>query len=379
MGKSVLLAKIFGTRVRMHPTFLLLLGWIALGQGLTRGPGAAVTGVAFVLLLFACVVAHEFGHVLVARRFGGRTRDIILLPIGGVSRMETMPERPAEELAVAVAGPMVSLLIGLVLLLLVGLPTAKMIESPGFDSLLPRLAAANLFLALFNLVPAFPMDGGRALRALLSIRFGRLAATGTSARLGHLIAGLFVVYGLVSANALLLLIGIFIYFGASAEAAGTEFTKLAQKLTVAEAMCTDVAHVSANRRLADAVAAMVGSGQHVLAIWDCAGRPIGIVTKDGLIRALHRFGWDGIVAEAREQKVATISATQPLSDALRLMESSSAPVLLAVAGDGNLIGVVTRESLADLFMMERAAPEYHPLPTAGLRPRRSVMPVQANG
>src|SRR5512142_2544000 len=125
MRGSITIATIFGTKVRMHLTFLILLAWVAVGEALTRGAEAAVTGTIFVLLLFACVVAHEFGHVLVARHYGGRTRDILLLPIGGVSRMERMPERPAQELAVAIAGPMVSIAIGVVLIALAGFPRAQ--------------------------------------------------------------------------------------------------------------------------------------------------------------------------------------------------------------------------------------------------------------
>src|SRR6478672_9494280 len=177
MRGSVTIVTIFDTKVRMHLTFLILLAWVAVGEALTRGSEAALTGTVFVLLLFVCVVAHEFGHVLVARHYGGRTREILLLPIGGVSRMERIPEGPAQELAVAVAGPAVSIVRGAVLILLAGFPTAQSIQSPTLNGLLPRLAATNLFLAVFNLLPAFPMDGGRALRSLLAMRMDRVRAT----------------------------------------------------------------------------------------------------------------------------------------------------------------------------------------------------------
>ena len=351
MRGSITIATIFGTKVRMHFTFLILLLWVAAGQALTRGTQAAVTGTLFVLLLFACVVAHEFGHVLVARHYGGRTRDILLLPIGGVSRMERMPERPAQELAVAVAGPAVSVALGAVLIVLVGFPTSKSIESPALGALSPRLAATNLFLAFFNLLPAFPMDGGRALRAILAMRMSRLSATRIAALFGHIIAGLFVLLGLFFANPLLLLIGIFIYFGASAEAADTELRQLAHALTVSDVMRSNVRLIDSSASISDAIGLMLHAGQHAIPVIGPEGALAGVATKDGIIRAVHRSGRRAPVNEAVEPVVLTVGSHQKLADALDQMQSQSAPAAVVVNPEGEIVGLLTSDTLADLMLI----------------------------
>jgi len=355
MRGSVTIVTIFDTKVRMHLTFLILLAWVAVGEALTRGSEAALTGTVFVLLLFVCVVAHEFGHVLVARHYGGRTREILLLPIGGVSRMERILAGPAQELAVAVAGPAVSIVLGAVLILLAGFPTAQSIESPTLNGLLPRLAATNLFLAVFNLLPAFPMDGGRALRSLLAMRMDRVRATKIAAHLGHIIAGLFVVLGLVSTNPLLLLIGIFIYFGASAEAADTELRRLAQTLRVSDVMRSNVQPIASSATISDAIALMLQAGQHAIPVIGPDGALTGIATKNSIIRAVHQSGRTASVNEALEPNVLTVPDDRKLGDALNYMQSESAPAIVVVGRHGEIVGLLTSDTLADLMVMGTAA------------------------
>src|SRR5215831_11952195 len=180
MGWSLNIGSIAGTVVRVHITFLLFLGWIFFASWASGGAAAAWQGLAFMLLLFACVLAHEFGHIFTARYFGVSTPDVVLLPIGGVARLERIPEEPWEEFLVAIAGPLVNVAIALALVVLAGaqLKTGNLaaVESPQ-ASLVDRLASVNLFLALFNMIPAFPMDGGRVLRALLASCMGYVRAT----------------------------------------------------------------------------------------------------------------------------------------------------------------------------------------------------------
>ena len=351
MRGSVTIATIFGTKVRMHLTFLILLLWVGAGEALTHGSQAAVTGIVFVLLLFVCVVAHEFGHVLVARHYGGRTRDILLLPIGGVSRMEQIPERPSQELAVAIAGPLVSIAIGAVLMAFAGEPTIKLVESNSFDSILPRLAAANLFLALFNLLPAFPMDGGRALRALLAMRVDRIRATRIAAYLGHAAAGLLVLLGLISVNPILLLIGIFIYFGASAESADTELRQIAEKLTVSDVMRSNVRPISSSASLAEAIKIMLQAGQHAIPVIGPDGTLAGVATKEGIMGAVHRSGRDAPIGEAVERDIPRIGSGQRLSDALELMQTRSVPAVLVVGARAEFVGILTTDTLADVMLL----------------------------
>jgi stage IV sporulation protein FB len=354
MSSAITLATIFGTKVRMHLTFPILLLWVAAVEALTRGAGAALIGVIFVMMLFVCVIAHEFGHILVARHYGGRTRDILLLPIGGVSRMDRMPEGASEELAVALAGPIVSIAIGLILILLVGFPTAKSIQSPELSALIPRLAAANLFLAFFNLMPAFPMDGGRALRAALSMKVGRVRATRLAAHLGHAFGLLLGTFGLMSGNPIILLIGVFIYIGASAEAANTELEEQARSLTVSDVMRTNVSSLESGAPLTAAVDLMLHAGQSVIPVTDLNGKYLGIVTKDGVIRALDRFGKDARMADVVETGVAILSAENKLSDAIARMRGNAVPAVIVVHPRGELAGILTSETLADLMLVHAA-------------------------
>lgn len=352
MRGSITIAKIFGTKVRMHLTFLILLLWVGVGEGLTGGWKAALIGVVFVLLLFVCVIAHEFGHVLVARHYGGRTRDILLLPIGGVSRMERIPERPAQELAVALAGPAVSIGIGVVLFFLFGFPTAKSIENPSLGALLPQIAAMNFVLAIFNLVPAFPMDGGRAVRALLAMRMGRPRATRVAATLGHVMAGLFVLLGLTSKNPILVLIGIFIYFGASAEAADSQLRQVAQTLTVSDVMRWNVRTIGSGATLGDAIELMFQAGQHAIPVIGPDKTLTGVATKEGIIRAVHRSGRGAAIGEAVVRDVPVLTSNQKLADALDLMQSHSAVAVLVVNAQRELVGMLTPETLSDLMIVE---------------------------
>src|SRR3954452_8998914 len=157
MSWSINIGRIAGTAVRIHITFLLFLGWIFISSWYSGGPQAAWTGLAFMVLLFACVLAHEFGHIFTARAFGVATPDVTLLPIGGVARLERIPEKPSEELLVALAGPAVNVVIAIVLLLVLGTMPAGGEPQDTDAGLLDRLLTANLFLAVFNLIPAFPM------------------------------------------------------------------------------------------------------------------------------------------------------------------------------------------------------------------------------
>src|SRR6266700_1528127 len=188
MSWSLNIGSIAGTQVRVHITFLLFLGWIFAASWVSEGSQAAWAGLAFMVLLFTCVLAHEFGHIFTARAFGVATPDVTLLPIGGLARLERIPEKPQEELLIAIAGPLVNVVIAYGLVLLAGahlnMSDLATVESTKV-SLIDRLAAVNLFLALFNMIPAFPMDGGRVLRALLASRLGFVRATEIAALIGQ--------------------------------------------------------------------------------------------------------------------------------------------------------------------------------------------------
>ena len=216
---SITIGRFGGTEVKIHITFILLLAWIAFSAWARGGPAAALDSTLFIVLLFACVVLHEFGHILTARRYGISTPTVTLLPIGGVASMQRLPSNPAQELVVALAGPAVNLVIGLLLIAALGSLNPgdlAQIDNPNL-SLMGRLAIANIFLAVFNLIPAFPMDGGRVLHALLAMRLGGPAATEIAARIGQGLAFGLGFLGLFG-NPLLIFIAIFVYIAAAGEA-----------------------------------------------------------------------------------------------------------------------------------------------------------------
>ena len=359
MGWSLTLGSISGIRVRIHFTFLLLLAWVGLSQWHQDGGNAAVMALAYILLLFACVVAHEFGHILTARRFGAETLDVVLLPIGGVARMKQIPEKPAQELLVALAGPAVNVVIFCLLIAVIG-PNVMAAQisaaSQGGGPDLPlatQLAIANLVLAVFNLLPAFPMDGGRALRALLAMRLGRVMATDIAARIGHFLALLLGVYGLFNGMPLLILVATFIYFGASSEANGTRLHAFADRMRARDAMITRLGQLGPTAVLADAVDLLVHSTQHDIPVLDAMGKPVGLLTRDAIARALHAHGGDYPVIEVMQPGLPTVGADASLDAALRLIETSGVPAVAVVDGHGALAGLITIESLGHLLMLSR--------------------------
>jgi len=196
MRWSFPIGMIAGSEVRIHLTFFLLLAWIGYAHYQQGGMPAAWEGIIFICAVFACVVLHELGHAIAARRYGIRTPRITLLPIGGLAELERMPEKPCEEIGFAIAGPLVNVVIAAILILVFGAvvtaDTMTSMESPARD-FINRLAAINILLVLFNMIPAFPMDGGRVLRALLSIPYPRIRATNIAAAIGQ---GLAIVFGL---------------------------------------------------------------------------------------------------------------------------------------------------------------------------------------
>jgi Zn-dependent protease len=251
MKWSLRLAKIAGIDVYIHATFFLLIGWVALSYWMQEHSLAAtLLGVGFILTMFACVVLHEFGHALTARRYGIKTRDITLLPIGGVARLERMPEDPIQELWVALAGPAVNLVIAALLFL--GLFATASLEPLSKWSLtagpfVQRILLLNVVLVLFNMLPAFPMDGGRVLRALLAIRIEYTRATHIAANIGQAMALLFGFLGFFT-NPFLLFVALFVWIGAGQEASMTQLKSALGGIPIGRAMVTDYRTLSPETR-----------------------------------------------------------------------------------------------------------------------------------
>ncbi|MDE2442367.1 MAG: CBS domain-containing protein, partial [Betaproteobacteria bacterium] len=214
----------------------------------------------------------------------------------------------------------------------------------------------NIVLAVFNLVPAFPMDGGRALRAFLSYRMDRAAATKLATRIGHILAFGFGLFGFVSGYPLLMLVALFVFMGASAENNSTQLHQLARRLRVSDAMITLFSTLPVTSRIGDAVALLIHSTQHNIPIVDGVDKPIGLLTRARLLRALHDLGADGQVADVMRTDVPTVSDQAELDDALRLMDEENFPAVMVADQRGHLIGMVTLENLGQMLLLARLQP-----------------------
>src|SRR6185437_8070380 len=259
MSWSLNIGKVAGTVVRIHLTFLLFLAWIFAAEYASAGSAAAWDGLLFMVLLFLCVLLHEFGHIFTARAFGVQTPYVTLLPIGGVAQLERIPEQPWEEFLIAIAGPLVNVAITVVLVVGFGAalqPSAASAVDNVAIPLVNRLAAVNLFLAVFNMIPAFPMDGGRVLRALLAARLGYVRATKVAAFIGQGVAFALGVIGVFS-NPMLIFIAIFVYLAASSEAHAVALRAMSRGLPVSAAMTTHFATLTPAARLEDAAQALL--------------------------------------------------------------------------------------------------------------------------
>ena len=356
MSWSITIGRVAGSEIRIHLTFLILLAWIGIASYLNGGAAAAVDSVLFIIAVFACVVLHELGHALAARRYGIATPDITLLPIGGLARLARMPEKPGEEVVIAIAGPLVNVAIAALLVLLgakldVSAFTAIDNPAPGF---LSRLAAVNVFLVLFNAIPAFPMDGGRVLRALLAFRLGRRRATEIAAAIGQALAFAFGFLGLISGDAILVFIAIFVYLAASAEAGDVTMNDRASRLPVDRVMIRTFESLPVSATVDEAADALLRTTQHEFPIVDGGGRLRGFLERSAMIRALKSTGPKTPVLDAMNRKVPTIASGERLSRAIRLMQEQQAGEVAVVDAEERLIGYLSRENLAEFMMIEDA-------------------------
>lgn len=351
-----------GIDVFMHATFLLLLGWVALSAYLReQSAPAMLAGVLFMVAIFGSVLLHELGHALTARRFGIRTRDITLLPIGGIARLERMPEKPGQELLVALAGPAVNVVIAtalFTLLTVAGLHATAPTATVG-DPLLAdpavfasRLLWVNVVLAVFNLVPAFPMDGGRALRALLAFGGDYVRATLVAARLGQGIALVLGFLGLLF-NPLLAFIALFVWIGAASESAAVETKASLHGLPTYAAMQTHFQVLATADTLGTAAHRLLGGSQVDFPVLAADGALVGVLTRGALIAGLAELGADARVASVMEKTFVVAHPAEMLSVALGRLEGCGCKSMPVIA-DGRLVGMVTADNIGELMMVRDA-------------------------
>jgi Zn-dependent protease/CBS domain-containing protein len=344
-----------GIGVYIHTTFLLLLGWIAVShllQGYTLL--AALSSIGFMLALFACVVLHEFGHALTAKRFGIKTRDITLLPIGGVARLERIPDNPVHELWVALAGPAVNVVIGAALL--VWLVLSRTLQPLNALSVtggpfLERLLMVNVFLVGFNMIPAFPMDGGRVLRALLAMRLEYTRATQVAAAIGQGLAFLLGFVGLF-ANPMLIFTAFFVWIGAAQESRMVQIKSSLAGIPVSRAMTTEFRTLSADDTLGDAVELIRAGPQHDFPILE-DGQIAGVLTRNDLLAALAKLGQDARVVDVMRREFQVTDSHEMLGAAFSRLQACACHTLPVTHGE-RLVGLLTMDNVGEFLRVQAA-------------------------
>ncbi|MEN3943220.1 site-2 protease family protein [Prosthecobacter sp. SYSU 5D2] len=366
MKWSFKIANVAGTEVRIHLTFFILLALVAM-QGMSGGQGAAgaIDAILFVSAAFLCVLLHEFGHVFAARGYGIRTPDITLLPIGGVARLERMPRKPTHELVVAVCGPLVNVaiagMIAVVLGINVGFNPDYRFEQAGH--FWEKLMIWNLIMVAFNMIPAFPMDGGRVLRALLAMVADYGKATRWAATIGQGIALSVAMWMLFSGtfHPVLLLIAFFIFMAAGQESAAVTQEEATRGLRVRDAMLTDFRTLRADATLQDAAGLLLAGTQQDFPMLDDTGHMIGLLTRKGLVSALDKHGSMHPALEALETCADSLTPVISLGEGLERMRASNCPAIPVYDPvNGQLIGLLTAENIGELLMVRaalRSAPD----------------------
>ena len=355
MGWSIPIFRVAGIQLRIHVTFLLLIAWLAFGYYAQGGSAVALNRVIFVLLLFLCVVLHEFGHAFAAKAFGINTPDITLLPIGGVARLERMPEEPLQELVIAVAGPTVNVVIALGLFLAGGSQAFFNPSTIEGGSLVAQLMTINILLLLFNLLPAFPMDGGRVLRALLATRMTYARATQVAALIGQGFAFVFGFIGLLY-NPFLIFIALFVYIGASQEAALAQMKDVSRRFPVSSAMVREFRTLEASATLNEAVDALLATSQHDFPVVDETGNVAGLLTRHDLIAALRKNDPALHVGDVMRRDVPTVTTGTRFEDAFRIMQECNCPAVPVLDRMKRLVGLLTPENVTELMMVHSAMP-----------------------
>ncbi len=352
---SLFIGSYAGIKVFIHWTFWIIIGWIFLmhfqmGHGRSEG----LAGVVFILVLFACVVLHEFGHALTAKRYGIPTQDITLYPIGGVASLNKIPDKPGQELAVALAGPAVNLAIAGVLYAALAFSgkLAPLSETNliGMNNFWFNLMIANIILALFNLIPAFPMDGGRVLRALLAFRMDKLQATNIAAKVGQFLAILFVFFGFFT-NFWLVFIGLFIFLGASGEAAYEQQKAVLKGVKVKDVMLKNVPSLPAHLSIGAALHSATSTQDSIFLVTE-QGLQKGLLTLQDLIDGLQETEIEAPLSQIMRTDFEAIHEDMPLSDALEKAFHSgieAAPVV----DRGQVVGVLSKKHIQEKLELNK--------------------------
>lgn len=357
---SLYLGSPWGIKIFVHWTFLILIAWIFImhfraGNGIREG----LSGVLFILALFTCVVMHEFGHALTARRFKVYTRDITLYPIGGIASLESMPSKPIEEFQVAVAGPTVNLVIAALLWIyfkstghVLSFENTQNIHMTGAAFGL-NLIYVNIILAVFNLIPAFPMDGGRVLRSLLSMKINASKATSVAVTIGQIIAIAFVFLGFFY-DFWLIFIGLFIFLGAGAESKTEELKHAIEGVKAENIMMTNFMTINSDVTLETAAEKLLGSNEKSLLVME-NGTLLGILDYKNIVEGLHKGQQHQRVADFTTKDIYQFDIDEYISDKL-LQILQGGQSLFPVIKGGKVVGVI---SSGNLYRWLQSRPLFH--------------------
>lgn len=354
---SLTLGNPFGIKVSVHWSFSLLIAWIviiSINQGL--GLSQILIHILFVLTLFACVVLHEFGHSLMAIKLGGKVQSITLLPIGGIANITEMPEKAWDEFLVSLAGPLVNIVIALLLWLYIDIFQGIELTGIEYESInavnFPViLMTANLFIVAFNLIPAFPLDGGRLFRSLLSLRMSRVKATGIAKDIGQLFAIMFIFAGLFF-NPFLIIIGFFVLLGAKAEYEMIKYKDILKDYKVEDIVKTDNEMLDENDTLGKAAEKLAHSYDRGFVITS-GGEYSGILTKSDLIKGLNKQGKNGLVKDVMSRDIEAMSIKMSLFDAYKNIHQKRYDIV-PVEDNGEFRGIIDLESINEFFIMQKA-------------------------
>ncbi|XLS30682.1 site-2 protease family protein [Flavobacteriaceae bacterium M23B6Z8] len=351
------IGRISGIRIEIHWTFIFLIGWIVFLELKRGGDFYSVIGsILFIFVLFACVVLHELGHALTAKNFDIKTEKITLLPIGGIARLEKMPEKPMEELKVAIAGPLVNLAI--VLFLLILFPITSYFQLPAEDliafinegstnSFIFNVFLANIILIVFNLIPAFPMDGGRILRALLATRIDRSKATTIAATLGQILAFFFFIAGLVY-NPFLVIIALFIFLGAFGENQIEQQLSLLKGYTVKDAMLTQLTKVYETYTVRDMISILLAGTEKHFIVVDAKDNLKGVLHFKEILKRANEP--DLQINEILNKEVKTVKPEDPLPNVLKLI-TENRDSYVPVVEKGAVLGAIDISNLSEFILL----------------------------
>jgi Zn-dependent protease/CBS domain-containing protein len=361
MGGAFKIGRFSGIDVRVHWTFFLLLAFFAfLGYQASGSAVGALTSGVTIVALFLCVLLHEFGHSLVAQRLGLEIHSITLLPLGGVSNLESLPEKPADEVKITLAGPLVNVVlapiflgVGLLLGATLWVPTDLFMDIGSVGQFFFYLGFLNIVLAVFNLIPAFPLDGGRVLRALLATRLGAVRATDISSTIGQVFAAVFFLIGLLSGDFLLALVAVFIFFGASGEAQMVRQREKTRGLTVSDVMGTKhrTETVTPNHTFGQVLELVLHGYQEDFPVLDDGNHLVGMLTRNEIMTAAHSPERYSSVRDLMKTNVPTISSQADLfEDGLRILQKSGLRAL-PVTENGELVGMLTIEDVGQASLL----------------------------